>query len=437
MAGALGGDASRRTVTECVLVPPGAGGRARHGAVPVGGDGRRTAAGGGVDGRAGVADGPADDRVPGVEAVGAVRRGGRDRGGDVGRRGVERLRDRGVGHREPEAAVEVGQPGGAGAVDRVRRPSGSPPRPRPAATRRRSAPARRPPRRSGRRRWSRRTPRSRARSSPRRRRPRGRASGRTSIAGSRLPSTSNRRNAGPRELNDSTVSKPGSAWSTAPMVSAPSADEASGSIAPAVGTLCSAIVNVGVPPTMYFMNGERVPAIRRIPIPTSTVPRDRELGELRREARREVVRVDRERRRGRRVREVVEVEREVGLRLAPRLVPLERDEHVAVGERAQPLRGVGRRAGIEVVRDAARVRALPALAGAVAGRHEVAHVGGVGAVDGLRDDAVLEERLVDLERVVGDHLRARRHQLVDAVRRGWRRREPVWKTIFGTPGAVS
>ena len=68
------------------------------------------------------------------------------------------------------------------------------------------------------------------------------------------------------------MSSPGSAWSIAATVMPPSADAPSGLIAPAPGSLCSAIVNGGVPPTMYFRNGVPVPALRRIAMPIFTVP---------------------------------------------------------------------------------------------------------------------------------------------------------------------
>ena len=66
---------------------------------------------------------------------------------------------------------------------------------------------------------------------------------RSSGAASRLPATSKSLNAGPRELNASGVA--GVAWFEAATVSAPRADEASGSIAPEF-VACSAIVKVGV-----------------------------------------------------------------------------------------------------------------------------------------------------------------------------------------------
>jgi hypothetical protein len=92
---------------------------------------------------------------------------------------------------------------------------------------------------------------------------------RTSGVASRVPAVLNSLRAGPRELNPSGVA--GVAWLEAAIVRAPRADEASGSIAPEF-VACSAMEKTGVPPTMYFMNGLRVPATRRMPTPMVAVP---------------------------------------------------------------------------------------------------------------------------------------------------------------------
>ena len=98
------------------------------------------------------------------------------------------------------------------------------------------------------------------------------------------------------------------------------------------------------------------------------------------------------------------------LALAHRLVPLQRDLEEAlsgtVGDGldrvAAPPKSWCSLGGRE------HERALLALAGAVAGRGEVGDAVGPRVVDRLGDHAVLEERLVEVEDVVGDDVRRRR-----------------------------